>query len=325
MSKTALLLVNFGGPRALSEVEPFLKELLTDQDVVRTQMPKWLHRLLFQRVAKKRSVVISKDYELIGGKSPIYEDTEAVAEELRKRLDYKVITFHRYLGATHNQAIEEIENLECDEIIVFPMFPQFTYATTGSIARLFSDRLSNAALNKMRWIKSYPTHPAFVDLTAAMIRRFLDAKGLNDEETILLFSAHGVPQKFIESGDLYQAEVSASYDRVMRKFPKILGKLCYQSKFGPGEWLKPYTIDLCERVMQWHEGRLHVVFVPISFTSDHIETLFEIEYQYMTVIREQGLEPYRVPAFNRSEEWIEAIISIVSDFNPVTTQMLVRE
>lgn len=325
MNKTALLLVNFGGPRTLVEIESFLTELLTDQDVVRTQMPKWLHRILFQRVAKKRSAVITKDYELIGGKSPIFEDTEAIAIQLREKFKGPVLTFHRYLKETHQQSLLALENCECDEIIVFPCFPQFTYATTGSIARLFARQLSQHTLNKMHWVKSYPAHPSFIALTQKMIREFIDSKKLKDEETILLFSAHGVPKKFIESGDLYEVEVNASFEKVIAAFPKLLCKLCYQSKFGPDEWLRPYTIDLCETISKWHEGRSHVLFIPISFTSDHIETLFEVEYQYMSVVKEQGLEAYRLPAFNRREEWIDAILNILSDFNPVMTAMLVRK
>lgn len=318
------LLVNFGGPRTLSEVEPFLKALLTDQDVVRTGMPSFLHNIIFKRVAKKRTPFISKDYELIGGGSPIFADTEAVAEKLRERLQAPVLTFHRYLTETHEESFEKIESFDCEEIVVFPFFPQFTYATTGSIARLFERFLSKKTVHKMRWVKSYPTHPAFVELTQNSIRNLLKEKNLKEQETILLFSAHGLPAKFIESGDLYKAESEASFKKVMGAFPKALGRLCYQSKFGPDEWLRPYTIDLCETIVKWHEGRTSVVFVPISFTSDHIETLFEMEQQYMPVVREQGFDAYRLNAFNRSDAWIEAIVAILSDFNPVSTAMLVR-
>lgn len=324
LMKKKYLLVNFGGPRTLNEIEPFLKSLLLDQDVIRTGMPKILHRYIFQRVAKKRVETISKDYVLIGGGSPIYADTVALAEKLEKRLGEKVLTFHRYLPMTHKEFFVQIEALECDEIVVFPLFPQFTYATTGSIARLFEEKLSQKTLNKMRWIKSYPSHKAFVQLTQKEIRKFLSVNNLKDEETILLFSAHGVPKKFIETGDLYLTETQASFQKITEAFPKTLNRLCYQSKFGPDEWLKPYTVDLCETVTKWHQGRQNVLFVPISFTSDHIETLYEIEHQYMTIVKEQGLLSYRLPAFNGSDDWIEAIVEILSDFTPVTTSMLVR-
>jgi len=204
------------------------------------------------------------------------------------------------------------------------MFPQFTYATTGSIARWFSKKLPRSVVNKMRWVKSYPAHPAFVEATQHIIRHFLEEQHLPEEETVLLFSAHGVPKKFIEQGDIYQSECEASYHAVMKAFPKSLGKLAYQSKFGRGEWVRPYTIDVCEKVKAWHEGRPNVVFVPISFTSDHIETLFEMETEYMPVIRDQGLNAYRVPAITLDPKWIQAIAAILQESNFCSNQMLIR-
>jgi len=325
MKKSVCLIVNFGGPRRLEEVYPFLQALLTDRDVVRTRLPGPLHRLLFSRIAKKRAKKVDAEYRSMGGKSPIYEDTEAVAARLREKIKTEVLVFHRYIPATHSSFIKEAATLDAEEIRVFPMFPQFTYATTGSAARWFEENLPAPTVNKMRWIKSYPTHPAYVAAQQGTIRRFLEENELKEEEVALLFSAHGVPQLFMETGDIYQDECESSVEAVMRAFPKAVGKLAYQSKFGPGEWLRPYTEDACEQVKRWSGDRPAVVVVPISFTSDHIETLVEIEQQYLPLIREQGLRALRLPAFNRSEEWIDAIASILKDKILCTNQMLVRK
>lgn len=324
LQKTAYLIVNFGGPRTLTEIEPFLRALLSDQDVVRSGMPQLIHNVFFGKIAKKRALKITDQYAEIGGRSPIFEDTEAIAFSLRTRLQAEVITFHRYLPSTHAETFEKLESLQADEIIVFPMFPQFTYATTGSIARLFYKELPSSLMTKLRWVKSYPTHPAFVHLVQKRIEHFLTINQLKQEEVVLLFSAHGLPLKFVENGDLYEIECNGSFQKIMAAFPKALGRLAYQSKFGPGEWLRPYTIEVCEEIRGWHEGREHVLFVPISFTSDHIETLFEIEKEYLPVIVDQGLKAYRLPAFNRDEDWIEAIQKILEDSVSVTTPMLVR-
>lgn len=324
MKKTAYLIANFGGPRSLEEVRPFLEELLTDKDVVRTRLPQLFHNILFKRIAKKRSLKVAEDYESIGGKSPIFGDTEVVAAKLREKLEGPLLTFHRYLPATHQEFISQIERLDCDEIRIFPMFPQFTYATTGSIARWFSKNLKPSTINKMRWIKSYPSHPAFVRAHQESIRRFLNDNGLKEDDTLLLFSAHGVPQKFVDQGDLYEDECRLSYRSVMEAFPRAKGHLAYQSKFGPGEWLKPYTSDVCEDILSLTEGRPHVVFIPISFTSDHIETLFEIEQDYMTVVREKGASAYRVPALTLDPLWIDAIHTILQEVTPCNNQMLIR-
>lgn len=310
---THTLVANFGGPRHLKEVSPFLQALLTDQDVVRTGLPQPIHSWLFTRIAKRRARRIAHDYDAIGGKSPIYGDTEKVAELLRGRLNAPVSTFHRYLPETHPPFIEELSALSTDEIRVFPLFPQFTYATTGSIARWFQENLPERVVEKLRWIKSYPAHPGFITAQQQVIRKFLDANNLKDSETILLFSAHGVPKRFVKKGDIYQQECEASFEAVMAAFPKVLGRLSYQSKFGPGEWLRPYTSDVSNNIRSWNNRRKHVVFVPITFTSDHIETLFEVEEEYMPPIREQGLQAYRVPALTHDPLWIDAIVDILQN------------
>lgn len=324
MHSRTYLIVNFGGPRTLKEVEPFLKALLTDRDVVRTSFPQVFHNYVFNKIAQKRAVKVEKDYEEIGGSSPIYADTEYVAQAIRSRVEGSVLTFHRYLPATHLAALEAIEKTRSTEIRVFPMFPQFTYATTGSIARFFQQHLSPKTVQKLRWIKSYPTHSAFIQVIQRMIREFLEEKGLKEEETILLFSAHGVPRKFIETGDLYEYECRSSVEKVMEGFPLALGRLSFQSKFGPGEWLRPYTEDVCQEIELWSHGKQNFIFVPISFTSDHLETLFEVEKQYLPIIQAKGLTPFRLPAPNRRGDWIEAITTMLQDFSPVSNSMLVR-
>jgi ferrochelatase len=307
------LLVNFGGPRSISEIEPFLKELLCDRDVVRTKFPSFIHRLIFNNVAKKRALKIAADYEEIGGCSPIYFDTEKLAEKLSAKLHAQVITFHRYLPATHASSLQKIE--QAKTVTVLPLFPQFSYATTGSIARFFSQ----LAPNKLRWIKSYAAHPAFISSYQNRIRECMKC----EEETLLLFSAHGLPAISTLEGDVYQSECELSVSKVMQAFPKAKSILSYQSKFGKGEWLRPYTNEICEEILQFQ--RKTVIIVPISFTSDHIETLFEIEKLYLPVIRKAGLVAYRCPALNLEDDWIDALAQIANETNLCNTQMLVRK
>jgi ferrochelatase len=326
MKKIANLIVNFGGPRNLQEIEEFLIELLTDQEVVRTSFPAFLHRLLFTRVAKKRSKKIAPDYELIGGKSPIHEDTEAIAEQVGAILGEKVIVFHRYLPKTHAEFVEKIESLEgISEIRVFPMFPQFCYATTGSIALWFSKHLSLSALNKLSWIKSYHGHPLYIAAFEQVIRECLTEMGLPEEETALLFSAHGVPQNFVDTGDIYQKECVATFELLKNCFPKAVAKLSYQSQFGKQEWIRPYTAEVCETPAEWAQGRNNAVIVPLSFTSDHIETLYEIEHLYLPLIRKTGMQAFRCPALNRREEWIISIARIFEEGYGVANSELIRK
>src|SRR5476651_2012554 len=129
---SSVILVNFGGPRNMEEIPSFLTSLLTDVDVIRTPFPRFFEKWFFKRMALKRSQIISHDYKLIGGKSPIFDDTETVAREIRSRLNLPVITFHRYLTDTHAESLRQIQESSAEEFIVFPLYPQFSYATTGS-------------------------------------------------------------------------------------------------------------------------------------------------------------------------------------------------
>src|SRR3989344_503574 len=307
---TVYLLVNFGGPRDLSEIPSFLNALFLDRDVIRTKWPDWIHDWIFRRVAQKRASVVVRDYQKIGGKSPIYFDTETIKEELARHLQSPVFSFHRYLPATHPKSIEAIEQCESEEIKVISLFPQFCYATTGSIARFFEERLSSKTLKKLRWIRSYADHAAFTAVWKQNLSRFLKKNSLLEEETVLLFSAHGTPRLFIEEGDPYEKECRRSYREVLRAFPNALGRLSYQSKFGRGGWPRPYTGETCAEILSWHEGRGHVVIVPITFTSDHIETLFEIEELYLPLIRAKKLNAYRCPALNCDPLWIASLARI---------------
>ncbi|HLB52167.1 MAG TPA: ferrochelatase [Chlamydiales bacterium] len=313
MLDKALLLVNFGGPRNLEEVTPFLIELLTDEELLRTNLPSFLHCFFFTRIAKKRASHLTKDYEEIGGFSPIYFDTEELKKKLSMHLQQEVLTFHRYLPATHEESLKKIEVCKAKKIQVFPFFPQFCSGTTGSIASFFCDRLSPKALAKLEWIRSYPDHPAFISCYQKKIGALMEKQGLSEETTLLLFSFHGVPKAFIEEGDTYEKECLASFNACRKHFPKAAAFLSYQSKFGRGEWLEPATDTLCRRISTLAQGKTACIVVPISFTSDHIETLFEIEKLYLPLIRAQGIKAFRCDALNCDPEWFYSILQITKE------------
>jgi ferrochelatase len=299
------LLVNFGGPRHSEEICPFLTELLCDRDVIRTRFPTWLHNWIFRRVAKKRTHKLQEDYALIGGKSPIYYDTETLAQLLSKRLSAPVLTFHRYLPATHIASLHAISRAKT--LRVLPLFPQFSYATTGSIARLLSPGTN------LEWIASYADHPAFIASHIRHIHTFLQDK----PNPLLLFSAHGLPQSFVDTGDPYYSQCLASFHAIRAAFPDSEAHLTFQSKFGPGEWLKPYTDEFCNQL----QTNKTVIIIPLSFTSDHIETLFEIEHLYVASLRRRGITAYRCPALNLEPYWIDALATIALGPTTKTTAL----
>lgn len=325
MQKIAYLLVNFGGPRSLSEIEEFLIELLNDQEVIRTRLPAFVHRFLFTRIAKKRSSKIAPDYAMIGGKSPIFEDTEEIARRLAKSLGQEVIVFHRYLPKTHSCFLETMKTLsDVDEVRVFPLFPQFSYATTGSIALWFAKHLKKQTVDKLRWVKSYPGDPSYIQALESTVRQFLESQGLQEQDTLLLCSAHGLPQRFIDTGDAYEKECRLTFNLLKERFPKASSLLSFQSQFGKEEWIRPYTAEVCEKICQFTEGRKQVVVVPLSFTSDHIETLYEIEKIYLESIRKNGLDAFRCPALNLREDWVEAIAAMFLSEKRLNNSFLIR-
>jgi protoporphyrin/coproporphyrin ferrochelatase len=205
------------------------------------------------------------------------------------------------------------------------MFPQFSYATTGSIARFFSDRLSAATLSKIGWVGSFCSHPAYIQCMQQIIEQFLHEHHLVPEKIALLFSAHGVPRSFVKNGDPYQRQCEDSFAKIASAFPQALSRLSYQSKFGPGEWLRPYTQEVCEQILSWNKDRKQVVVVPLSFTSDHLETLVEIEELYLPLITRAGLQAYRCPALNLRADWIRTILDIVHHASAVSTESLIRK
>lgn len=318
-----ILLVNFGGPRTLDEVHAFLKELLTDGDVIRTPFPKFLQDILFKRIAKKRSKKIAEDYAEIGGKSPIYEDTEWLSSALKKQ-GYETLTFHRYLPETHDKFLKDAKAFICEDTVVFPLFPQFSYVTTGSIARWMEKNLGKKKSGQLRWVKSYGGHRSFIQCFVNSIREFMKEKNVEEKETLLFFSPHGLPLSYVLEGDPYKRECEESYHQILKSFPLAGSIIGYQSQFGKAEWIRPYTNELTDSIQEWNKDYSQVIFVPLSFTSDHIETFFEVEKLYLPPIKNAGFNAFRCPAFNRRENWVKAIDQIIQEADLVSTKMLIR-
>lgn len=318
---TCTILVNFGGPRNYAEILPFLQELLTDPEVIHPTLPSWLQTYLFRRIAKKRAKKVEGEYAKLGGVSPIYEDTRLLATLLEPKLNMPVWHFHRYLPSTHSLFFDQLEKSPFQKIWVFPLFPQFSYTTTGSIARIFSEKLSKNTLQKLDWVPSYARHLAYLRAQRELLQSFLQQEELPEEKTLLLFSAHGIPQVYIEKGDPYEAECVQSFRALLSYFPKAFSLLSYQSQFGKQPWIRPYTQEVCEQISL---DRPNVVIVPLSFTSDHLETLVEIEEGYLPILRKRGVKAFRCPALNQHPVWVEAIGEILQQGSFCSNDNLLR-
>ena len=305
-SKHGVVLLNFGGPRTLEEVPAFLFEILSDPNTLQLPLPRWAQNILARRITRRRSVEMARQYGAIGGKSPLVDATAAIAESLRELLpDLPVYTVHRYLRGYTEAVAREIaaEGNDTDgndtggtgALLALPLYPHFSYATTGSSIEQLLDALDAAGWRgEVTALAAYPRHPRYLEALAARLEECLSAHRPPPGETVILCSAHGLPRSYVERGDPYRDQIEDTVSALRESFPGWRIEIAYQSRVGPAEWLRPYTDEIIPQLAA--EGVRHLVFLPISFTSDHIETLYEVGVTYFSLARKCGMEPYRVQA-----------------------------
>mmetsp|Transcript_6127 Transcript_6127/g.10899 ORF Transcript_6127/g.10899 Transcript_6127/m.10899 type:complete len:472 (-) Transcript_6127:857-2272(-) len=320
--KLAVLLLNLGGPERPQDVEGFLYNLFSDPDIIR--LPPLLSPLqgfLANEIARSRAPKSRKAYESIGGGSPIVRITNqqasAVETELSTRgLNAKVFVGMRYWHPFTEDALKEILEYNPSKLVIVPLYPQYSISTSGSSLRVLNSIFTS---QKNEWNPLKIDHTVVSDWYArdgylnAMSSLILDQiETLNEDEMKsmkVMFSAHGVPESYIEAGDPYQKQIEDCCELIMNKVREKSGKnvesvLSYQSRVGPVQWLQPYTDVVLEELGK--EGLENLVVVPISFVSEHIETLEEIDIEYRELALESGIKKFlRVPALDCNEAFIK--------------------
>lgn len=318
MGRVGVLLLNLGGPEQLSDVRPFLYNLFSDPEIIRIPFP-WLQKPLAWFISTSRSQKSQENYRQIGGGSPLRRITEEQANALQtnlrgKGLDASVYIGMRYWNPFTEEAIAQIKADGIQELVVLPLYPQFSISTSGSSFRLLED-LWNAdpELQKIKYtvIPSWYDRPGYVESMSDLLRQELD-QCADPEKATIFFSAHGVPVSYVtEAGDPYQTEIEGCTALIMKTLnrpnPHVLA---YQSRVGPVEWLQPYTEDKLEELGE--EGVKELVVVPVSFISEHIETLQEIDMEYRELAQEAGIDHFRrVPALNTYPKFINDLGDMV--------------
>ena len=317
MGRTGVLLLNLGGPEKLEDVRPFLYNLFSDPEIIRLPFP-WLQKPLAWLISTMRSKKSEANYLEIGGGSPLLKITEAQAEALQAQLsaqhtDIKVYVGMRYWHPFTEEAIEQIKTDNIEKLVILPLYPQFSISTSGSSFRVIEEMWrKDPHLKNIEYtlIPSWYGHPQYLQAMANAIKQELE-KFENPEQVHIFFSAHGVPKTYVtEAGDPYQEEIEACTDEIMKTLNTgNTYTLAYQSKVGPVEWLKPYTEDALEELGANNVQDLLVV--PISFVSEHIETLQEIDLEYREVAEEVGITNFkRVPALNTDPIFIDALTDL---------------
>lgn len=318
MDRIGVLLLNLGGPDKLEDVGPFLYNLFSDPEIIRLPFP-WLQKPLAWFIASRRTKRSQENYKQIGGSSPLRSITEAQGDALRDKLremgeDAEIYVGMRYWHPFTEEAIARIVKDEIKELVILPLYPQFSISTSGSSFRMLEKFWQeDPALAPVKYtvIASWYKEPGYLQAMADLIAQELDQIP-NSEQAHIFFSAHGVPKSYVEeAGDPYQREIEECTELIMRTLNRPnQHTLAYQSRVGPVEWLKPYTEDAIAQLGE--RGIKDLVVVPISFVSEHIETLQEIDMEYRELAEEAGIHNFRrVPALNTHPIFIGALADLV--------------
>lgn len=302
MAKKGVLLLNMGGPDSLDAVKPFLLNLFNDPYIANFGL---LQKPLAWLISNLRSNKLKQAYKLISGKSPLKEITLKQAHELEKALgkDYKVKAGMNYWHPFIKDSLKEFENEGINYVIALSLYPQYCYATTASTI----EKLKNFTKDRFncKIISSWHENPLYIEAWIENINNTINKYG----NAFIIFSAHGIPVSLHRKGDPYIKEIEETVKLIVREMKLSEWKLCYQSRTGPVKWVEPSTEETIKEMAK--EGIKKAFIVPISFVSDHIETLYEIDIVYREMAKNLGLELIRVPSLNTNPKFIEALKSLV--------------
>ncbi|MHC1737958.1 MAG: ferrochelatase [Ignavibacteriaceae bacterium] len=310
--KIAVVLFNLGGPDSLDAVQPFLENLFNDPDIFKLPFQKKLAKF----ISTKRAPKVQKEYELIGGKSPLGEWTEVQRKMLEeslcsRSLNADVLVAMRYWHPLTEVTAAQAEKGGYDKVILLPLYPHYSISTTGSSFNEWK-RFYTGDTGKLIYINSYFKDELYLQAVSERIDEGLlqFPAGVRDQVN-LVFSAHGTPKSYIKKGDPYLCEIMTTVEEVMklRKNDRP-HHLCFQSKVGPMKWLEPSTDSMIEKLAS--ENKKHLLIIPISFVSDHVETLFELNIEYRHIADKNKVENYIVmPGLNDSKLFISALTNLV--------------
>lgn len=329
--KTAIVLFNLGGPDSTDAIKPFLKNFFMDKNIVTAP---WVVRFMVSRlIAMKRSKKeAGTSYGLLGGKSPLLENTQAQAKALEAKLkaqdpsqEWKSFIAMRYWHPLTDQVVRDVKAWGADRIILLPLYPQFSTTTTWSSLEVWRKECRKQQLDRPETVLCcYPEESGFVMASARLIRETYDSfmKGeQNGQKPRLLFSAHGLPEKIIEGGDPYQwqCEESARTIAAATQIEDLDWSICYQSRVGRLKWIGPSTEDALHQAAA---DKVPVLIYPHAFVSEHVETLVEIEIEYRELAEEIGVPGFaRVPTVSTAPEFIDGLAALI--LNNAKTEGLV--
>ena len=309
--RTAVIAYNLGGPDRPEAVRPFLFNLFNDPLILRQPAPiRWL---LAKLISSRRAPVAAEIYGKIGGRSPILELTQAQARALESALGdpaIRVFVAMRYWHPFAEECAAEVKAFAPERIVLLPLYPQFSTSTTESFLRVWKTAAQAAGLGvPTTTLCCYPAEQGFVAAVAALIRPAIE-RAAPWGAVRVLFSAHGLPKKFVTAGDPYQSQVEGTVAAIVAKLgiEGLDHMTCYQSRVGPLEWIGPYTDAEVKRA---GAEKRAIVMVPVAFVSEHSETLVELDIEYSHLAKESGARAYvRVPAVGTHPDFVGGLAAL---------------
>jgi ferrochelatase len=311
-SPIGVVLLNMGGPEKLADVEPFLFNLFADRNIIRLSPFPFLQKFIARRIARKRAVKSRKSYELIGGSSPLAritaEQGQALAQQLAPHGRFVVGAVMRYWRPRAADTLAKLAANGIHRIVALPLYPHYSRATSGSSFKDLERAMAETkAPFELAVIKAWPDQPDYVAALAETVRQGLQRFDQPERVTVV-YSAHSLPVSFIVDGDPYLDHISRTIAAVERE-TGITGKLCFQSRSGPVKWLTPSTPDMIRELAG--QRVKNILMVPISFVSDHVETLYEIDIQYHDLAKSYGMRLERTAALNAHPRFIAGLATLV--------------
>jgi ferrochelatase len=314
--RTAVVLFNLGGPDQPAAVRPFLFNLFSDPAII--GLPNPLRWLVAQLISRRRAPVAREIYQKMGGGSPILPNTKEQADALTSELgdlgQVRSFICMRYWHPMTADVVRAVKDYGADEIILLPLYPQFSTTTTASSYKLWQEEAVRQGLTtQTKLICCYPTEPGFIRALVEGTRKGLaEARQLAPEaEPLVVFSAHGLPKKIVDAGDPYVTHVKAGVAQVAASLalPATQWIAAFQSRVGPLEWVGPATEDVIRKAA---EEKRAIVVVPVAFVSEHSETLVELDIEYRELAEGHHAAAYvRVPTVSADGDFIRGLAGLV--------------
>jgi ferrochelatase len=310
--------LNLGGPDSPEAVEPFLRRLFGDPDVIQLGWARFLQPLLARIIARRRAPLSRAAYAQIGGRSPIREESQAQVTAVVEALRRRGVEARPYvaMGCWHPLSEEAVAAMRADGItraVALPLYPHFSRSTTGSSFAALDRALAGSGIEVAR-VERYPDAPGYLDALAHRVRSaVLELPEALRAEAPVLFSAHGLPESYIRRGDPYLDDIRITVAALTRRLSLAArAQLCFQSRVGPQKWLGPYTEEAIDGVAQ--AGHTALVICPVAFTGEHIETLQEIDILYRDRATALGITHFsRARTVGCHPAFIDALASLTLD------------